>query len=436
MHAVHEEHALPQPRNGLFHRRLVKRLPAGCAFKTFHHAHLVAFGLQAADKPRAGVGESAVVEIDRVLRRQHDAQPVGACLLEQGEQQHFAGRVRHRRHVAEQFVDVENGPQRAGAGLRAHPCQNVRQQERHEEHALGVTKVRDGDDGALGPAVRVVQQIGRVERFALEPVLKARGREQVVESHGELHAILGREHCIQWHHTHLRERWRLNAADDPREIEITPLAPRGRQQIRQQDMLAAGDRIGFNAEEREYTRGGRVDMLAQRFAVVANSGRRRDERAQQRERAPGRAARCVDGHVGGVDQSLNACAILAPAGQSVAPCRRLRGRELIGGYAGVGRLLWIHPRAEVRGGQRRKAQREIAQIALGVDGDYGHFVDQRFFQQTEPEAGLAAARHADDHGVRREILGVIQDVVVLPFAGGEVVALAEVEGAQFLEVRH
>ena len=43
----------------------------------------VALGLQAAEEPGADVAEALVVEVHRVLGREHDPEPEGARLLEQ-----------------------------------------------------------------------------------------------------------------------------------------------------------------------------------------------------------------------------------------------------------------------------------------------------------------------------------------------------------------
>ena len=67
--------------------------PLTCGDQTFNHARLVALGLQAADKPGAGVRQSLVVEIDRVLRRQHDAEAERARLLQQREQRMLRRRI-------------------------------------------------------------------------------------------------------------------------------------------------------------------------------------------------------------------------------------------------------------------------------------------------------------------------------------------------------
>ena len=62
-------------------------------------------------------------------------------------------------------------------------------------------------------------------------------------------------------------------------------------------------------------------------------------------------------------------------------------------------------------------------------------IQRRLLQQADTEPGLAGAGHADDHGMGGEVLRVIQHQLVREGVGGCVVALAEVEAAQFLEVR-
>ena len=88
MHVVHQEHPLAEAGEHGVHRRPVKaRSSIGCrAFESIQHAHLVPVGLQSANKPRAGVGQSLVVDVDGILRRQHHSETERARLLEQGQQ--------------------------------------------------------------------------------------------------------------------------------------------------------------------------------------------------------------------------------------------------------------------------------------------------------------------------------------------------------------
>ena len=65
--------------------------------------------------------ESLVVEVDGVLRRQHDADAERARLLEQRQQRRLRRRIRDRREVAEDLVHVEDRAQAGRARLAAHP---------------------------------------------------------------------------------------------------------------------------------------------------------------------------------------------------------------------------------------------------------------------------------------------------------------------------
>ena len=87
-----------------------------------------------------------VVEVDRVLRREHEAAAEGAALLEHREDRLLRGRGRGRRHVAEHLVHVGEHAQVGRARLRAHPRDELREDERHRELALVVGEVREVDD--------------------------------------------------------------------------------------------------------------------------------------------------------------------------------------------------------------------------------------------------------------------------------------------------
>ena len=83
-----------------------------------------------------------------------------------------------------------------------------------------------------------------------------------------------------------------------------------------------------------------------------------------------------------------------------------------------------------------KRQQQVAQVALGIDGDRRDAVDGRFFEQREAQARLAAAGHADADGVRGQILRVVQQQLVAQLLRRRVEFTAQVEDAELLEVRH
>ena len=132
---------LPSAQDQLLELAAVEPALARGALESVEHAQLVLLGLQPSDEPRAGVGEPLVVEVDRVLRRQHHAQAERARLLEQRQQRRLRRRVRRP----------------AGSSRRSRPCRAARagsscptvpriqprtcvQQQRDEEHPLVVAE--------------------------------------------------------------------------------------------------------------------------------------------------------------------------------------------------------------------------------------------------------------------------------------------------------
>ena len=141
--------------------------------------------------------EALVVEIDRVLRRQHHADAERARLLEQRQQRRLRRRVRDRRKVAEDLVHVEDRAQARRAGLPAHPGHDLVEQQRHEEHALGVAEVRDREDRDARLPFRRVEQRSP-DRAARPPsIARSRRREQPVQLHRELEALLRRKERLE-----------------------------------------------------------------------------------------------------------------------------------------------------------------------------------------------------------------------------------------------
>ena len=69
---------------------------------------------------------------------------------------------------------------------------------------------------------------------------------------------------------------------------------------------------------------------------------------------------------------------------SASPLRQVsagRGRELLDRLALAGRLARVDPGLEVGGLEVRKRQQQVADVALGVDGDGRHPVDGGLFEQ-------------------------------------------------------
>ena len=118
-------------------------------------------------------------------------------------------------------------------------------------------------------------------------------RQQAVQPHRELEPILLREERVEVERAYPRHRRALDFADNPFNRQIAPRAPRVPQQRRDERVLAALERIGVEADERQQAGRGRADSLAKRVGVVPHGGRRSGERlAESRGRAPPGCAAC------------------------------------------------------------------------------------------------------------------------------------------------
>ena len=122
--AAQHELALAEPGDRRIDRGDVDA--AGSRRHPVEQAGLVAVGLQAADHPRAGVRHRLVVEVDRVLRRQHHADAERPGLLHQRHDRLLRRRLLGGREVAGHLVHVEHRPQVGRAALAAHPRDQLR----------------------------------------------------------------------------------------------------------------------------------------------------------------------------------------------------------------------------------------------------------------------------------------------------------------------
>jgi len=94
----------------------------------------------------------------------------------------------------------------------------------------------------------------------------------------------------------------------------------------------------------------------------------------------------------------------------------------------------VDPRSKALGPQLRKCAQDIAHVTFRVYGNNRYVIKSGFFENADTEAGLAGTRHANNYGMRRQILGVIEDKLLRELVGLCVEALAEIESAEFLEV--
>ncbi len=194
LRAHEHELALAEAADRRVERRQVG--PAGRRLEPVQHARLVVVGLQPPDHPGARVRHRLVVEVDRVLRREHHPDAERARLLEDREDRLLGRRRGGRRHEAEHLVHVDERAQVGRAGLRAHPGDQLREHERDHELALVLGQVREVHDRGARAAVGGPQQRADVERRALPPG-RERGRgDQPVEAQRQRGALLRREERV------------------------------------------------------------------------------------------------------------------------------------------------------------------------------------------------------------------------------------------------
>ncbi len=228
---------------------------------------LVAIGLQPADHPRSGVRHRLVVEVDRILGRQHHADTERSSLLHQ-RQDRFLGRWHRRRwQVAGDLVHVQQRSEIARPALAAHPGDQLGEDERRDELALVVGEVCRRHDRASSSSVSGVQHRCEVECRSLRPRRERWGCQQSVELHGQGHAVVGGEELVDVEHAELADRRRRNHRHERREVEWTVLAPRVVDQVRQQDVLATGERVGRDAHQSQQAGDVSLDLVGDRFGV-------------------------------------------------------------------------------------------------------------------------------------------------------------------------
>ncbi len=98
------------------------RLGGSDCLQPTEHTRFIVVGLQLANEPCPGVGQPFIVEINRILRRQRQADSEGACLFQQAKQRLFGWWIARRRwEKAKQFIKIDQRSQRACPAQGAHP---------------------------------------------------------------------------------------------------------------------------------------------------------------------------------------------------------------------------------------------------------------------------------------------------------------------------
>jgi hypothetical protein len=172
--------------------------------------------------------------------------------------------------------------------------------------------------------------------------------------------------------------------------------------------LSGAKRLRVDAGKRQQARGGGGGALVQQFRIVGDCRWRSFERPQHGQRPRGAAARRVDRKLRRRAQTCDAIAGLSGSGESLAPLVGFAFGERVGRDALDTGFVRVDPGREVGRAQVGKAQKQVREVAFGIDGQDRHAVHGRLFDQPNPKARLAAARHSQDDGVRDEVTRVVE----------------------------
>lgn len=109
----------------------------------------------------------------------------------------------------------------------------------------------------------------------------------------------------------------MDGADEARNIRVTAFAPRSFEELRQENVLAAADRIAFRTrqpEQAEQARDRGENAFPKRIGILRLFGRRGGERTKKRKGKARVAAWSVDGEIDRAAEFLDTASILPPVG--------------------------------------------------------------------------------------------------------------------------
>jgi len=164
--------------------------------------------------------------------------------------------------------------------------------------------MRDGEDGDARLALGGVEKTPNVQGLALEPGAEARGCQEVVELNGEFHPALLGVDTVEVHDADGCEGGLLDVADEVGKAHAAPGVPGGLDDVGEEDVLAAADGVGVNAEQGQEARDGALDGLAEQLGVLHVRGGL--QRAQDADGPPGGAPRRIEGYLSGSAQHRDA----------------------------------------------------------------------------------------------------------------------------------
>jgi hypothetical protein len=304
------------------------------------------------------------------------------------------------REVAGHLVEEHERTQLLGARLRPAPREQAPEQQADEEVPLRLVQVRDVEDAHRRARPGLEQRI-HVHRGSLRPGREARGRDDAVQRHRQVHPLVRREEPVEGEHADLGERRVDEPQDDRFQVGILTGGPGLLQHRRQHDVRRVAHRVRAPPDEPEQAPHRVPDQVAQRLGVCQRGRGGPPERAEDVHGDAGLAARREQLHRHAVGEGADPLLADPPAGHPLRPpLRQCRG-VLAGGDPGT----------ETRRVQLGEDEAEVGEIALRIDGDDGDPRHHQLLEEDQAHAGLARAGHAQHHAVRPQAGRVEADVV-------------------------
>ena len=205
----------------------------------------------------------------------------------------------------------------------------------------------------------------------------------------------------------LAHRRGLDLADQRREVEVAPCPPGVLDQVREQHVLPARERVGLDADQPEQARHDTLDLVPQRLRLGLPRERRRLQRADHvraARRRPSRACRSSPRRRRAARGCAPARCPARPGPPSSPPRSSRRARRRAMPAARASSSL-IHGRKS-DGARSGKASSRLPMSPFGSRIERRHAREERLLEQHDPEPRLAGARHPDDHAVRRQVVGL------------------------------
>jgi len=250
----------------------------------------------------------------------------------------------------------------------------------------------------------------------------------VVQLHRQAEALFFGEEGVDVEHAELAERRFLYLEDHVFERQVLPAPPGVLEDVGDQHVLAVFDRLDVLADQRQQRGDDPADLLAVELVVARLPAPvRRAHSVHDADRQAGVGAGRVDAEMSVLLEGGDALRGDIPACQPIAPFLGDFHRVVVDLQPGAARIVDVDPRREIFRLQVREGQQQVGNVALRIDNDRGDVVQHGLFEQRDAQAGLAAAGHADDDGVRCQVARVIIDHLVDHAAGGGVEAAAKVK---------